>query len=89
VGKCNRRNKLWGLTSKEPLRGLVFTGSGAFAGMTGGRGKRDWTMQLAMFAGWLNRDHQDVTEYLKEENKILREKSAKRRMEIRTSRTNL
>jgi len=40
-----------------------------------------------MLAGWLNRHHQDVIEYLKEENKILREKSAKRRMEIRTSRT--
>jgi len=48
---------------------------------------RPWTMLLMMLAGWLNRHHQDVIEYLKEENKILREKSAKRRMEIRTSRT--
>ncbi len=48
---------------------------------------RPWTMLLMMLAGWLNRHHQDVIEYLKEENKILREKLAKRRMEIRTSRT--
>jgi len=31
-------------------------------------------MLLMMLAGWLNRHEQDVIEYLKEENKILREK---------------
>jgi hypothetical protein len=31
-------------------------------------------MLLMMLAGWANRHHQDVLTYLKEENKILREK---------------
>ena len=30
-------------------------------------------MLLMMLAGWINRHQQDVIEYLKEENKILRE----------------
>ncbi len=29
---------------------------------------------LVMLAGWMNRHQQDVIEYLREENKILREK---------------
>jgi transposase InsO family protein len=37
-------------------------------------------MLLMMFAGWLNRHQQDVIEYLKEENKILREKIGKKRI---------
>ena len=37
-------------------------------------------MFLMMLAGWLNRHHQDVIEYLKEENKILREKIGKKRI---------
>ena len=41
---------------------------------------RPWTMLLMMLAGWLNRHHQDVIEYLKEENKILREKIGKKRI---------
>jgi len=36
-------------------------------------------MLVMMLAGWLNRDHQDVIEYLKEENKILREKIGKKK----------
>ena len=32
---------------------------------------RSWTMLLIM-AGWLIRHHQDVNEFLKDENKILR-----------------
>ena len=35
---------------------------------------------LIMLAGWINRQQQDVIEYLKEENKILREKLGKRRI---------
>ena len=41
---------------------------------------RPWTMLLMMLAGWLNRHHQDVIEYLKEENKILREKIGTKRI---------
>ncbi|MFH1613470.1 MAG: hypothetical protein ABIG61_00090 [Planctomycetota bacterium] len=39
-----------------------------------------WTMLLLMMAGWLNRYQQDVIEYLKEENKILREKLGNKRI---------
>ena len=35
---------------------------------------------LMMLAGWLNRHQQDVIEYLKEENKILREKLGTKRI---------
>jgi hypothetical protein len=38
------------------------------------------TMLLVMLAGWINRQQQDVIDYLKEENKILREKLGKRRI---------
>ena len=37
-------------------------------------------MLLVMLAGWVNRYQQDVIEYLKEENKILREKLGKERI---------
>jgi hypothetical protein len=37
-------------------------------------------MLLVMLAGWLNRHQQDVIEYLKEKNKILREKLGKKRI---------
>ena len=39
-----------------------------------------WSMLLVMVAGWLNRHQQDVIEYLKEENKILREKIGTKRI---------
>ena len=39
-----------------------------------------WTMLLMMMAGWLNRHQQDVINYLKEENKILREKLGTKRI---------
>ncbi len=35
---------------------------------------RPMGMLLMMLAGWVNRHQQDVITYLKEENKILREK---------------
>ena len=37
-------------------------------------------MRLMMLAGWINRHQQDVIEYLKEENKILREKLGTKRI---------
>jgi hypothetical protein len=37
-------------------------------------------MLLVMLAGWVNRQQQDVIDYLKEENKILREKLGKTRI---------
>lgn len=37
-------------------------------------------MLLMMLAGWINRHQQDMIDYLKEENKILREKLGKRRL---------
>ena len=41
---------------------------------------RPWTMLMMMLAGWLNRHQQDVIEYLREENKILREKLGTKRV---------
>jgi len=38
------------------------------------------TMLLMMLAGWLNRHQHEMLEYLKEENKILREKLGKKRI---------
>ncbi len=35
-------------------------------------------MLLVMLAGWINRQQQDMIDYLREENKILREKLGKR-----------
>jgi hypothetical protein len=37
-------------------------------------------MLLAMFAGWINRHPQDIIEYLKTENTILRSGIDKKRM---------
>jgi hypothetical protein len=37
-------------------------------------------MLLMMLAGWINRQQQEMIEYLKEENKILREKLGKKRI---------
>ena len=37
-------------------------------------------MLLMMLAGWINRHQQDMIEYLKEDNKILREKLGKKRI---------
>ena len=37
-------------------------------------------MLLVMLAGWMNRHQQDVIEYLRQENKILREKLGKKRI---------
>ena len=37
-------------------------------------------MLLMMLAGWLNRHQQDLIEYLREENKILREKLGTKRV---------
>jgi len=42
-------------------------------------------MLLIMLAGWLNRHQQDVIEYLREENRILREKLGKKRIILNDS----
>jgi hypothetical protein len=42
-------------------------------------------MLVLMPAGWINRHQQDVTVYLKEENKILREKLGTKRILLRIS----
>ncbi|OHB54173.1 MAG: hypothetical protein A2Y12_16995 [Planctomycetes bacterium GWF2_42_9] len=41
---------------------------------------RPWTMILTMLAGWINQQQQDVIEYLKTENAILKEKIGKKRI---------
>ena len=38
------------------------------------------TMLLVMLAGWINRHQQDMIEYLKEENNVLREKLGTKRL---------
>jgi hypothetical protein len=38
------------------------------------------SMFFMMLAGWINRQQQEVIEYLKEENKILREKLGSKRI---------
>jgi transposase InsO family protein len=42
-------------------------------------------MLLVMLAGWINRQQQDVIEYLKEENRILREKLGSKRILLNDS----
>ena len=37
---------------------------------------------LLTFAGWVNREHQDAIEYLKEENRVLREQLDGRRLRL-------
>jgi len=41
---------------------------------------RPFTMLLTTLAGWINRHQQDIIEYLKTENTILRRKIAKERI---------
>ena len=41
---------------------------------------RPWTIILTMLAGWINQHQQDVIEYLKTENAILKEKIGKKRI---------
>jgi len=41
---------------------------------------RPQTILLMMLAGWVNRHQQDEKEYLKTENKILREKLGRKRI---------
>lgn len=42
--------------------------------------KNTWHLMLVLLAGWMNRQQQDVIEYLKEENRILREKLGGKRI---------
>jgi len=41
---------------------------------------KPWKMLLVMLAGWINRQQQEAIEYLKEENRILREKLGGKRI---------
>ncbi len=38
---------------------------------------KPWMMLVTMMAGWINRQQQEALEYLKEENKILRDELQK------------
>lgn len=39
-----------------------------------------WRFFLAAIAGWMNRQHQEAISYLREENRILREKLGHKRI---------
>ena len=41
---------------------------------------KPWTFFLVAVAGWMNRQQQDVIDYLREENRILREKLGGKRL---------
>lgn len=41
---------------------------------------RPWTFFAVVIAGWMNRRQQEVIEYLREENRILREKLGRKRI---------
>ena len=41
---------------------------------------KPWTFFLVAVAGWMNRQQQEVITYLREENRILREKIGKKRV---------
>ena len=43
------------------------------------------TMLIMMLAGWINKEQQHMIEYLKEKNKILREKIGKKRIILNDS----
>ena len=43
---------------------------------------KPWMMLVSMMAGWINRQQQEALEYLKEENKILRDELLKARGEF-------
>jgi hypothetical protein len=44
--------------------------------------KYSWHFLLVALAGWMNRQQQDVIEYLKEENRVLREKLGPGRIQL-------
>jgi hypothetical protein len=41
---------------------------------------KPWQLVLIVIAGWMNREQQEVIEYLRAENAVLREKRGKRRI---------
>ena len=43
---------------------------------------KTWQLFLLILAGWINRHQQEVIEYLKAENRVLREKFGKRRSPV-------
>ena len=46
---------------------------------------KPWTLFAVAAAGWMNRQQQEAIEFLKEENKILREKLGPKRLRLRLS----
>ena len=42
-----------------------------------------WQLYLTILAGWVNRQHQEVIEYLRTENQLVREKLGKKRILFR------
>ena len=46
---------------------------------------KPWQFALIVIAGWMNREQQEVIEYLRTENSVLREKRGKRRIRTRNS----
>ena len=44
-----------------------------------------WTFFMVALAGWMNRQQQEVIEYLREENRILREKLGHKRLILNDS----
>jgi len=41
-----------------------------------------WQLLLLILAGWVNREQQDIIEYLRTENQILRESHGKKRIKL-------
>ncbi len=39
-----------------------------------------WQLYLVILAGWINREQQEVIEYLRTENQVLKEKLGKQRI---------
>ncbi len=44
-----------------------------------------WRFFMVALAGWMNRQQQEVTEYLREENRVLREKLGHKRIILNDS----
>ena len=46
---------------------------------------KPWTFLIVAIAGWMNRQQQDVIEFLREENRVLREKLGHKRIILNES----
>ena len=52
-------------------------------------GLHPWQLLLLILAGWINRQQQDVIEYLLSENRVLKEKLGKKRILLSDERMRL